>query len=68
MYHNEYKRWQSANFVVCSENVGQLGKILAVDGRDNVQRVKAGGWIWDEHWYSKIPEVNLDIKEIEKLI
>ncbi len=47
---------------------GQLGKILAVDGWDNVQKVKAGGWIWDEHWYSKIPEVNLDIKEIKKLI
>lgn len=48
---------------------GQLGKILAVDGWDDYyEKVTAEGWTWDEHWYSKIPEVNLDIKEIEKLI
>lgn len=48
---------------------GQLGKILAVDGWDDYyEKVTAEGWTWDEHWYSKIPEVNLDIKEIEKLM
>lgn len=47
----------------------QLGKILTVDGWDYYcEKVTAEGWTWDEHWYSKIPEVNLDIKEIEKLI
>lgn len=47
----------------------QLGKILAVDGwDDDYEKIRAGGWTWDEHWYSKIPEINLDIKEIEKLI
>ena len=47
----------------------QLGKILTVDGWDYYcEKVTAEGWAWDEHWYSKIPEVNLDIKEIEKLI
>lgn len=47
----------------------QLGKILTVDGWDDYcEKVTAEGWTWDERWYSKIPEVNLDIKEIEKLI
>lgn len=47
----------------------QLGKILAVDGWDDYcEKVTAEGYTWDEHWYSKIPEVNLDIKKIEKLI
>lgn len=48
---------------------GQLGKILAVDAWDDYyEKVTAVGYTWDEHWYFKIPEVNLDIKEIEKLI
>ena len=46
-----------------------LGKTLNVDGWDDCcGKVTAEGWTWDEHWYSKIPEVNLDVKEIEKLI
>lgn len=48
---------------------GQLGKVLAVDGWDDYdEKVIAEGWTWDEHWYSEFSEVNLDIKEIEKLI
>lgn len=46
-----------------------LGKTLNVDGWDDYcEKVTAEGWTWDEHWYSKISEINLDVKEIEKLI
>lgn len=60
---------ESENLWFAKEMYELLGKILTVDGWDYYcKKVRAGGWAWDEHWYSKIPEVNLDIKEIEKLI